>query len=1076
MRAARPDEFSDSVEENENVLDRLMLEHQLSTLGDRRQEIPFENFSRRVCEKVICPNLMPHSGRDAGGDAKVDTETFPVSPKLSAAWYTGSPEGAGSDRWAFAFSTQTTWRAKVRGDAKKIVDTARGYSRIFFVSSEVIRDKDRADTEDTLRAELSVDVRIFDRTWLLDQVFGHKLEAVAIEELAISPMRSSRIRKGPNDTARERELEVLEERIRLALAESTKSANVASDAIEAAELARQMERPRPEVEGLFLRAHRLAREMGTPHQQLVALYQYAWTTYWYYEDFTTFGVLYAQVEALAIDTINMHELTLLHTLWTMLRSAVSQKHIGKVESQLVDRTLVLRRELERIKVDRTRMSASLEAKTCLVFMDLLTSGDAAGASSAIAALRDIALAADNLVGYPLKRLAKLVSDLGDGPALPGYEGLHETIVTITIKRDGEVAGGTLLLRRGLQQLQRGDWYDAIRTLGRTLSQLHKHETRRALTRALICCSSAYEHIDLLWAARGTVLTAAGLAIHEFWNREKITIEQAHCFNRMKWLEVRMGRLPQALAWHELDRAARSSLVARGDDADELAEGDDQFDSIIGRLFLTAEPTALQAMTRLPDALEALGLHSARIALLYALGHEDEIVQAISELEGRPTAAEYFTRWRDQPSDASLSDKLLLSNESKVRLAATVLGCRITCIADNIAPCTETAESLLAVLEALLATGFQDGIVAHEPELIIEVIRGDVPDNAPFAFVFREEDSVPHLEVTCGDFDPHRMAPELQTRVRKGLSDFLPEVLARTFVVSDVETTMTKLFRDDRANDRAVNFTSSFVVLGSVMGDGAALTLANWVKDGSEYPLRRARRWDSLLPAAPPPRVERESQPAASLDQTRTAHGDIQMVSPIRRALWDKAQWAGAAFAVPAALDELPVLAFMFRDQDAALKIFSTLRTDLGVRDDKKQLRVSIIRGIDAAHPTWYRILVGSNTDTLTPRPGGFVITSTRCQTLTPDTTENLDRFLARYERTQKYVLMPAIVDDSSKPAELHPEVSILKVDLVLRNAWEIGRHDPDMSAILEDDQPVLPSRDEPAPVLELIAWKKRATR
>lgn len=427
MRATRPEEFSDSVQENEEVLDRTLLEFQLSTLGNRRQEVPFENFARRLCEKTLCPNLMPHSGRDAGGDGKVDTENYPVSPKISAGWFVGTPSEADSVRWAFAFSTQATWKAKVRSDAKKIVETERGYAKILFVSSEVIPNKDRSDSEDKLREELGVEVRIFDRQWILDRVFEGKHESLAIDELHISGIRKPRVRKGPNDTAREQESVVLEERIRSALAESKHGAAVASDAIEAAVLARESERPRTDVDGLFQRAHRLAREMGTPHQQLVSLYQYAWTIYWYYEDFTTFNVLYGQVEELARGSENMYELSLLHTLWTLLRTAVARKHAGEIECRLSDRTVALRAELDRVAREETRPSAALEAKTCIVMVDLLTSSDAAMAKSALERLRDIAVEAVHLVGYPLKRLARIVTDLGDGPPLPRYEALHETI-------------------------------------------------------------------------------------------------------------------------------------------------------------------------------------------------------------------------------------------------------------------------------------------------------------------------------------------------------------------------------------------------------------------------------------------------------------------------------------------------------------------------------------------------------------------------------------------------------------------------------------------------------------------------
>ncbi len=98
--------------------------------------------------------------------------------------------------------------------------------------------------------------------------------------------------------------------------------------------------------------------------------------------------------------------------------------------------------------------------------------------------------------------------------------------------------------------------------------------------------------------------------------------------------------------------------------------------------------------------------------------------------------------------------------------------------------------------------------------------------------------------------------------------------------------------------------------------------------------------------------------------------------------------------------------------------------------------------------------------------------ATRTLSLVPKTSENLDRFLARYNRLGKYLLMPAFLDNPSQPATLHSEHAILKTDLAVREAWEIGRDDTDMFAIFADDSPVLPDGGAPAPVLELIDWKR----
>ena len=213
LRARRPEKFSDSVPEEKPTLDRSMLEYHLATLTSRKQEVQFEHFAQHLLEREICPNLLPQTGPTGGGDSKVDSETYPVADDLSLGWYTGIGREAASERWAFAFSAKEKWQGKVRSDVAKIAETGRGYSKAFFVSSQFIRDKTRGKMQDELGEEHDLDVRILDRTWILDKVFANGHEALAIEELEIAVETRKGVQKGPLDIQRERELEELEERI-----------------------------------------------------------------------------------------------------------------------------------------------------------------------------------------------------------------------------------------------------------------------------------------------------------------------------------------------------------------------------------------------------------------------------------------------------------------------------------------------------------------------------------------------------------------------------------------------------------------------------------------------------------------------------------------------------------------------------------------------------------------------------------------------------------------------------------------------------------------------------------------------
>jgi hypothetical protein len=213
MRARRPEQFSDSDRETSPVIERSLLEYHLETLTNRNDERPFESFARKLAQREICPNLIPQTGPTGGGDSKVDTETYPVAPEVSERWYEGHPN-AGSERWAFAISAKRDWKPKVRSDIQKIADTNRGYSSIYFISNQFIKDKDRSVFEDELTRQHGVPVRILDRNWIVDKVFERKHFDIAIDALNIGvTVQPNSSRLGAQDSAKQIQLNELESRI-----------------------------------------------------------------------------------------------------------------------------------------------------------------------------------------------------------------------------------------------------------------------------------------------------------------------------------------------------------------------------------------------------------------------------------------------------------------------------------------------------------------------------------------------------------------------------------------------------------------------------------------------------------------------------------------------------------------------------------------------------------------------------------------------------------------------------------------------------------------------------------------------
>lgn len=589
LKQRRPSSFSDSETITAQVLDRSTFEYFLDTLTSRSEEVRFENFARELAKREICPNIIPHTGPTGGGDSKVDAETYPVADDLALAWYIGHE--AATERWAFAFSAKAQWRAKVQSDIGKIAKTGRGYTKAFFISSRFIKDKTRAEVEDLLRTKHGIDVRILDRNWILDRVFTNHHEQLAIDELGIPITKQPEVKKGPLDSERDEELAALEAAITKATQDGGFTIQFVDDCIRAAKIARNRELPRTDVEGRLLRARRVAGEHGTPHQQLLAAYEYAATAFWYFEDYDTFVELYPQVEALAKDTLNAYDLELLGNLWLLLHTAVRQQWLDPKKADLKPRTAFITGELERLSNDTARPSTALQARTLLLHQRLIATLPA-NVDSILDEFRDVIQRSSGLVGYPLKPYVRIIQELGtvlgDRPA---YERLADTIVEVIGKHDGDIAAARVLVTRGAQHLQADRDYEAIRVLGRALSKLFKHESREDLIRALYLCGMAYEHVGLLWAARGTTLTATAIAVNEFWTYSEITHLQGTGYSRLKWIELQLGRIPHLLNWHELDLLAQAALDGV---PEEWEDEEVNFMAVVGILLLRANAAAASA--------------------------------------------------------------------------------------------------------------------------------------------------------------------------------------------------------------------------------------------------------------------------------------------------------------------------------------------------------------------------------------------------------------------------------------------------------------------------------------------------
>lgn len=280
MRRLRPENYSDTADRVDYELGAALLAFHLDTITERNQTHGFEIFCRKLCERVICPNLRPQTGPDGGGDSKADTETFPVADEIGTLAYVGEPNAA-SENWGFAFSAQKTWSAKVRSDVAGLAATGRHFDRIYFVTSRAARSKDATRIEKELTDRYRMPVMILDRTWIVNEVVEKGRKDLAVDYLNVGRAVPSP-RVGPADYSRLQRLEELERDLADPAQYDGLDRDKAIDALVAAKLSRGLELPRVETDGRFLRAVRLADAAGGYHPRLEARYEHVWTAFWWF--------------------------------------------------------------------------------------------------------------------------------------------------------------------------------------------------------------------------------------------------------------------------------------------------------------------------------------------------------------------------------------------------------------------------------------------------------------------------------------------------------------------------------------------------------------------------------------------------------------------------------------------------------------------------------------------------------------------------------------------------------------------------------------------------------------------------
>jgi hypothetical protein len=289
-----------------------------------------------------------------------------------------------------------------------------------------------------------------------------------------------------------------------------------------------------------------------------------------------------------------------------------------------------------------------------------------------------------------------------------------------------------------------------------------------------------------------------------------------------------------------------------------------------------------------------------------------------------------------------------------------------------------------------------------------------------------------------------------------------------------------LFAKERAQDRAFWASLSPIALTNVLTDKPKYHVGDWMDESLNERLvpLRTMPWKAVTkPDSQKDKMNATSlafadgpPPAGLFGVDGLKHRDLQILSPINMALWDKARWRGMGFAVLPGNLPIPELIIIFEDQETGAKIFRGWRKRLGQVDQDEWIGLTLITGIDRCHHSYYRLAIGVNEEYLTHmnKPKGPFALVYRMQDMTPVDSTNIDRFLFFYNKAGRYRLTYNLFAPTQPISPYANDIFIEKRRLRIVPAWQIGPNDPASAALKGINDPLIPPGVSDPPVLKVL--------
>lgn len=997
MRNRRPELFSDSELVEETNISKEFLSFYLDRITERKDEINFESFCRLLAEKEICPNLLPQTGPIGGGDSKVDSETYPVAKEISDFWYEGTEsQQAATERWAFAFSAKREWKGKIDSDVQKIINTNRGYAKIFFISNQAISDKERAKKEDELRNKYSVDIRIFDRTWIVEKIFKNKRFDI-IQKSFNTDLTNilPKLKEGPKDFNRRYELEELD----LKLSEPSNyigDYQLTEDCLYTALLARGLARPRAEVDGRFDRAERMARKMGYKPILFEVIYSRTWTDVWWYEDFSQLLDRYNELERIALSTNEISTLESLNNiLW--LRYAGQNVWTESEIKQFDLHTKKLRQRLSEIVKDKNRPNASLRAGILLALMSLKET-KSSDQKKAFNNFTKLIKKSKGHIDFPLEYLVNILTDLCHIFSNNQYfKKAIDTAIYVWGEKVKEGEQGKLWLNRAIQLSSSGSPYAAIDEFTRAQKLLQHYEYKTHLAISYAGIAASYQNVGLLWAARANYIISLNILMDMFDDAEHIRVKATDVIYRLIWIEIQLGRIAHCIDLVFLYNGMSTSLSK--ENLISFDEKHANIDTVLALLLLKIPYEELPLLSNLPKALEEAGLYWTQNFLLYLLGHPTELPDVINDTE----FSRLFSLGFEQPAFQQLPDRAELYSKSKSEISFIILGCRVNILFENSRNGILVSETIASSIESMFSN-----FILHEKTLStmqnifidVELIKSEQPEF--HVEMIDNDDNIEQISLKCS-------TASIEYSKMIFFEDEIKKLMGFVFLelqISFINKKQLNSVYTEESHDRFFSSLRASLHYTNIFSNDFVYKLSD-IKPKSEKfyaVLRDINSFKNIKPKSPD---ISQSEPKIITNPTKDdlkqfikgipQHNDFLVVSPINSKWWDRAKWVGvAAGAIKNPDGLIPIISLIFENMPAADRIFMAWRNQIGKIDINNNISITIVTDLKNSNQMSYKFCISSNIrDIKTPKKGVKYILGSRTKLIDEASNSSTLDFIKR---------------------------------------------------------------------------------